>query len=109
MAAYAPAYGELELAQYVPGEPLPKDRSEEICRAFLLRVREVADVTLKKLLIVAEDKAFKMNAFELRCSNDAPARDVWYVIMGSCHIDRKLIQWGRDFGIPADFRSFSIL
>ena len=103
MAAFASKSDDSELARYVPGERLPADRSEKICGAFLLRVREIADVTLKKLLIVAEDKAFKMNAFELRCSIDAPARDVWYVIMGSCHIDRKLIQWGRDFGIPRGF------
>jgi hypothetical protein len=81
------------MAMYVAGGS--SDRDAEACEAFNTVLTNATDGAMKKLQLVAADKNFKFSANHLVGD--------WFVLMGSCHIDHKLIKWGRDYGLPRGF------
>jgi hypothetical protein len=80
-------------AMYVAGKS--QDGQGEAQAAWKAVLAATTDGALKNLHLVAADKAFKFSACHLV--------DDWFVLMGSCHIDHKLIKWGRDYGLPRGF------
>lgn len=83
------------MATYVEGRKHAAAEVDEALAVWASFLKTAKDPALQKLNTVSEDKNFKFTG--------SPLADGWFVLMGTCHIDGKLIKWGKEHGLPRGF------
>ena len=83
------------MATYFEGRSNAAAEVDAALAVWASYLKTAKDPALQKLNTVSEDKNFKFTG--------SPLADGWFELMGTCHIDHKLIKWGKEHGLPRGF------